>query len=272
MNKPISFILILLAGLSVLLSACGSEPSWENVKVSSTVPLLSAENVQVKWSLDDGEIPVSGKETQIQIRIMQSNGAPIETFETNHEKLLHLIVISKDLSYFNHIHPEYKGNGIFEIENGFPAGGDYRLIADFKPAGGDAMTKMTWTSIGGKSSGLQLVIPDKELVHNAQGVKVTLLIDRLESGQESKLTFTFADEQTNEPITDLEPYLGAIGHVVILSEDGERYVHVHAEEGQATGPEAVFETAFRTAGVYKIWGQFQRNQQVFTVAYVVNVK
>ncbi|HZG74860.1 MAG TPA: hypothetical protein VEZ72_03290, partial [Paenibacillus sp.] len=73
-------------------------------------------------------------------------------------------------------------------------------------------------------------------------------------------------------IADLEPYLGAIGHVVVLSEDGERYVHVHAEADQGSGPDAMFETTFQKAGLYKIWGQFQHRGDVFTVSYVVEVQ
>lgn len=80
-----------------------------------------------------------------------------------------------------------------------------------------------------------------------------------------------ADDAIGQPVTDLEPYLGSIGHVVILTKDGERYMHVHADEGQGTGLDATFETVLPKSGIYKIGGQFQRNNQVFTVAYVVNV-
>ncbi|WP_248927567.1 hypothetical protein [Paenibacillus hamazuiensis] len=265
--------IVILFGLllCVLVSACGAEPSWESGKVTEAAPKLSSENVQAKWTLNGGELPAAGKETRIQLQIAKNDGAAIEQFETNHEKLLHLIVISKDLSYFNHVHPSYKGDGTFEIGNVFPAGGEYRLIADFQPSGGDSMTKMTWTRIGGEQTKPAPVVPDKELVQVAEGKRVALSIDRLEAKTESKLVFSFSDERTGEPISDLEPYLGAIGHVVILSEDGERYLHVHAEEGQTAGPEAVFETAFPQSGTYKIWGQFQRARQVFTVAYVIKV-
>ena len=68
----------------------------------------------------------------------------------NHEKLLHLIIVSKDLSYFNHVHPEYKGKGVFEIENEFPAGGEYRMVADFKPTDGNSMSKMEWVMVEGE--------------------------------------------------------------------------------------------------------------------------
>ncbi len=89
-------------------------------------------------------------------------------------------MIGKDLAYFNHIHPEYKGDGVFEIENGFPAGGEYRLIADFKPAGGDSMTKMEWVRIEGKRAEPVPVVPDASLEKIVDGKRVTLSIDQLE--------------------------------------------------------------------------------------------
>ncbi|MUG71970.1 hypothetical protein [Paenibacillus validus] len=263
--------ILLLLLMSVLLTACGPEPSWENENVSVASNRIMADNVKAVWTLDEGKASEAGKGTLIRIEIKKDDGERIDKFELNHEKLLHLIVIGKDLAYFNHIHPEYKGDGVFEIENDFPAGGEYRLIADFKPAGGDSMTKMEWVRIEGKRAEPVPVVPDASLEKIVDGKRVTLSIDQLEPKKESKLTFTLADEQTNQPITDLEPYLGAIGHVVILSEDGERYVHVHADEGQATGPDAYFETTFPRSGVYKVWGQFQRDNQVFTVSFVVKV-
>jgi hypothetical protein len=160
---------------------------------------------------------------------------------------------------------------VFEIANDFPTGGEYRLIADFKPSDGDSMTKMEWVRIEGESAKPVPVVPDSSLDKTFEGNRVKLVIDQLAVNKEVTLKFSFRDDKTNQPITDLEPYLGAIGHVVILTEDGERYVHVHAEEGQGTGPDAIFETTFPKSGIYKIWGQFQRDNQVFTVSYVVNV-
>ena len=267
MNKSLLLMLV----LSVLLSACGSEPSWENEEVSVVSDRILEDHVTTVWTLADGQASGTGDGTLIRLEIKKNDGERIENFDINHEKLLHLMVISKDLSYFNHIHPEYKGNGVFEIENDFPAGGEYRLIADFKPTGGDSMTKMEWVRIKGESAKPVPVVPDASLDKTFEGKKVALTIDRLAAKQAVTLKFSFRDEKTNQPITDLEPYLGAIGHVVILSEDGERYVHVHADEGQDTGPEACFETEFPQSGIYKIWGQFQKDNQVFTVSYVVNV-
>jgi hypothetical protein len=266
MNKSfLSFLLVLL--MSFLLSACSSGASWEQEEVAVISDRLLADDVEVKWTIE----PRSGADSLIRIAVQKRDGTPVEAFDITHEKLLHLMVISKDLSYFNHVHPEYKGGGVFEIDNAFPAGGEYRLIADFKPTDGDSMTKLEWMQLEGEPAAPVPVVPDSSLDNVFEGIRVKLTAENLEARNATKLTYTFEDAQTGKPIDDLQPYLGAIGHVVILSEDGKRYVHVHAEEDQGTGPEARFETEFPVSGIYKIWGQFQRDDQVFTATFVVNV-
>jgi hypothetical protein len=268
MSKRIVFILMMII---LLLSACGTDPSWENEKVTSVSNRILSDDVQAVWTISGDPTVGSGSKKLIRLEIKKKDGGRIDEFEVNHEKLLHLMVISKDLSYFQHIHPEYKGDGVFEIANDFPAGGEYRLIADFQPSGGDAMSKMTWVRIEGHPAKPVPVVPDTSLDKTFDGKRVKLSIDQLAANKELTLKFSFTDDKTGQPITDLQPYLGAIGHVVILTEDGEQYLHVHADEGQGTGPYATFETSFPKSGTYKIWGQFQRDNQVFTASYVVNV-
>jgi hypothetical protein len=262
--------LFLTGLLTIFLAACGTNASWEedekNIEVSDRIV---TDDVKVEWELDDNQASDQG--TMIRLNIT-NNDDPISEFEMNHEKLLHLIIVSKDLSYFNHVHPEYKGEGVFEIENKFPAGGEFRMVADFKPADGSSMSKMEWVKVEGEPVQPKAVTVDNNLEKIVDGKKVTLHFDsQLEVGVESTLKFTLTDEKKSQPISDLEPYLGAIGHVVVFSEDGERYLHVHAIENQGSGPEALFETNFSESGTYKIWGQFQKDGQVFTVPFVINV-
>jgi len=269
MNKRVLLTVILSGILSILLTACGTNASWEEEKDIQMSDRIVTEDVQVEWELDDNQ--ASDKETLIRLH-MTNNGKPIEDFDISHEKLLHLIIVSKDLSYFNHVHPEYKGKGVFEIINEFPAGGEYRLAADFKPADASSMTKTQWVTVIGETAETEAVTVDDILEKSVDGKNVSLSFDSpLAAGKETTLKFTVNDEGTNQPITDLEPYLGSIGHVVVFSEDGERYLHVHALEDQGSGPDALFEITFPESGIYKIWGQFQKDGEVFTVAFVVQL-
>ncbi|MET3543549.1 hypothetical protein ABID47_000143 [Paenibacillus favisporus] len=231
---------------------------------------LQEKDVNVSWTYADGQAPEAGVDTKITMAFTH-DGKAIESFETTHEQKEHLIIVSKDLSYFHHIHPEYRGGGVFEVNNRFPAGGDYKLIADFVPEGGGAMNKSAWLQVKGAPLPAAPVKPDGERVKTVDGLRVTLDFDRLAAGKELMLTYTIEDAGTGAPVTDLQPYLGAVGHVVILSEDAEQYLHVHPMDEKGSGPKAEFMTTFPHAGIYKIWGQFQRDGRVITVPFVVNV-
>lgn len=220
------------------------------------------------WSTENTQ---AGKETAIRIHLQDETGKPVDKLDIEHEKLLHLIVVSKDLSYFNHIHPEYKGKGEFIITNTFPFGGEYKLIADYVPTGGSKTTQTKWINVEGGTTASVPLANDKGHSKNVDGVEITLENDHPEAGKDFELNFKLNDAKTKEPITDLEQYLGAVGHVVILSEDTESYLHVHPVEEKATGPQAKFITSFPRKGTYKIWGQFQRDGKVFTVPFVVQV-
>ncbi|GAB2703838.1 hypothetical protein ACFQWB_01185 [Paenibacillus thermoaerophilus] len=231
---------------------------------------IQADQVSAVWTLADGSKPQANRETAIRIELSAA-GRPIEQFDTVHEEKQHLIIVSKDLSFFRHVHPEFKGQGVFEISTVFPRGGQYKLIADFVPTGGSAMTKTEWVSVEGEQAAAEPLRPDASLAKTADGKRIELSFDRLEAGRETTLVFTLKDERTQAPITDLQPYLGAVGHVVILSGDAERYLHVHPIDERASGPEARFATTFPESGVYKLWGQFKHNGEVVTVSFVVRV-
>jgi hypothetical protein len=91
------------------------------------------------------------------------------------------------------------------------------------------------------------------------------------------MTFRF-DLSTN----DLEPYLGAWAHIMIVSEDRQQFIHAHPmdEVGQqhahaAPGPSPSIIrtiTGFRKTGLYRLWAQFQRHGNVITIPYTIKVE
>jgi hypothetical protein len=75
-------------------------------------------------------------------------------------------------------------------------------------------------------------------------------------------------ELDGEPVTDLEPYLGAFGHLVAIRAGDLGYLHVHPEEGEP-GPGVDFATAFPTPGTYRLFLDFQHRGTVRTAAFTV---
>lgn len=228
------------------------------------------QTASVQWSFVP-EQPKAGEPATIQLAVVDANGQPVQSFSLNHEKEIHLIAVSSDLSEFSHLHPVDEGAGQFSVDTVFPKGGKYKLFADFIPAGGSHQVAQTEVAVSGKTTAAGPLVPDKQLVQMVDGTQVTLQTNRLQAGKETALTFTFKDANTGRPVQDMEPYLGAAGHVVIISEDLSQYLHVHPEEGQTAGPKAAFKTEFPSPGLYKIWGQFQRHGDTFITSFTVKV-
>lgn len=228
-------------------------------------------NVNVNWSFAAHHIEPN-KKASLTIEVLDQSGKPVDQFDINHEKKMHLIMVSKDLSSYQHIHPVYLGNGKFKIDVEFPQTGDFKLIADFKPKGQEATSQHHWVKVVGNVPAVQPVQPDKKLTKIVDGKEVTLSFDKeLKANQETKLNFHIIDTKSKQPITGLQPYLGAIGHVVILTKDTEKYLHVHPMNEKSTGPDAQFHTKFPKSGVYKIWGEFQYQGKVFITPFVIQV-
>jgi hypothetical protein len=264
--------LILLITALVILTACSKKTDHGGMNHGSNEGMGSPTEVSTSavWKFSN-EKPMPNTDTAITIQIQDKEGKPIDKFDINHEKKMHLIVVSKDLSYFNHIHPEYKGKGEFVVTTQFPDSGDYKLFADYVPTGSSATSQSKWVTVDGTTPELAKITPETNFVKTVNDIDVTLTFDHLMAGMDLNLKFNMVDAKTKKPVTDLQPYLGAVGHVVIISADAEQYIHVHPTDEKAKGPDAQFMTQFPKSGVYKIWGQFQRNGETFIVPFVVEV-
>ena len=189
--------------------------------------------------------------------------ALVRSFTIVHEKTLHLFIVSRDLEYFAHVHPEQRADGSFHLDHRLPPG-EYMLIADFLPA--NAATQMIQRAI--------IVAPSPRRSASREGgsrpvddLRVSLKAENLVAGKEGRLTFTVNDTKTGAPVTDLEPYLGAPAHMLLVRSDLSDAVHEHPEEAATGGPTVSFHPVIPAAGVYKLWIQFQRGGRVFTFPF-----
>ncbi|OBZ11263.1 hypothetical protein [Bacillus sp. FJAT-26390] len=227
--------------------------------------------VRMQLSWPQGE-PAAGESSLLALTVVNGRGATVNDFDISNEKLLHLIVVSKDLQQFQHVHPAYKGDGLFELPIAFPSGGGYKLYADFLPKGMNELTRMGEVEVQGAAAAPSILKPSESLVAHVDGMKVELAFAEKPVPQTAmNMTYTFTDEQTGEPIEDLELYLGAVGHVVAIDQKTEQFIHIHPLNWASSGPQAVFGVSFPAGGLYKIWGQFQRNGQTLIVPFVIQV-
>jgi uncharacterized membrane protein len=198
-----------------------------------------------------------------------------------HEKLLHLIIVSEDLTFFDHVHPELRGDGAFAMPYTFPGEGNYVLFADITPKGKRGQVFREVVKVGesgvAKKAALKVTAaPAKPQAANPHVVVELMSIPRrLAAGVHAQLSFRVTRD--GRPVTDLEPYLGAMGHCVIISEDGQTFLHCHPEQlftprsDARGGPDVAFHTRFERPGKYKVWGQFRRGEKILVADFVVDV-
>ncbi|MDN5847027.1 MAG: hypothetical protein L0H53_12220 [Candidatus Nitrosocosmicus sp.] len=206
----------------------------------------------------------------------RSSGNTIKEFETIHDKLMHLIIVSRDLSYFAHIHPTFENsNNTFAIYHNFPEAGEYKVWIDFKPKeGSQTLITFELKVAGSPIHNLIPLIEDRQYLKNVEGqYQIGLTApNEIRIDEDIDLRFNIFDASGN-PITDLEPLMGAGGHCIIISNNIQDYLHVHPiQEVQSDwrgGPEVSFKTRFSNGGLYKVWGQFSHNGRVITVDFIL---
>ncbi|MBT2758798.1 hypothetical protein J7E71_23280 [Mesobacillus foraminis] len=228
-----------------------------------------AEEIKIGWEVHPQSIQ-PGEEAVIKIAVKDRHGIPATAFSVVHEKQMHLLAISQDLSFFQHIHPKYKGDGEFEVNTRFPNPGIYKLYADFMPEDGTQKLATYEVTIQGTVHDKE-IYPDREWKKGINGLEFELKFGSLAANEHLEMAFTIRDEDTQEPIVKLEPYLGSAGHVVIVSGDLEKFLHVHPTTEETAGPMVTYMTSFPKPGIYKIWGQFKYKNELYTVPFVVDV-
>ncbi len=196
------------------------------------------------------------------------SGAPVEHFEIVHEKLFHLFIVSQDLQYFAHVHPQFDGR-VFRLETVLPKPGLYRLLADFYPTGGTPqLAPKTITTAGYTApieAGIPRLAPDLS-PKQAENLTAELRLDPAQPIAGTK-TMLFVHLT---PADGLEPYIGAWAHLLAVSDDLVDTIHEHPFIANG-GPDMQFNIFFPRETAYRVWIQFQRKGVVNTVAFTIPV-
>ncbi len=215
--------------------------------------------------------------------IVDDEGNIMKNFAITHTKPMHVIVARKDLKYFQHVHPAYDAvSGKFTFTDlTFPADGEYRIFADFAANGGmkdssgmPLAITISEDVIAGNASYTKEALGSEERTKSFSDMKTTLSIKPAPplAGGETMLTYTLTNA-SDAPVKDLETYLGALGHAVVLREGTLDFIHAHPLE-DATKPQngrVNFMVYFPEAGKYKVFTQFQRAGKVITTEFVITV-
>jgi Heavy metal binding domain len=288
---------------------CPMHPSY-TATASGTCPICGMPLVQTRpYDTRDFQLvfrtePAQvrpGEKTRLLFTFLRPDSAEIvKDFEIVHTKPFHLFVVSQDLEFFEHIHPTMRPDGTWAIDTMVPKVGYYQVLCDFMPAGGTAQfltaPLVTANYTGDLAADSAHLTPDKTFRKSAEDITVAVSFDPPQptSCQYVHLNFFLTDTKTGQPITDLQTYLGQFSHMLLMSEDLRCYVHSHPinflvqQEDQSAlpeyiippdadldkirgGPRVTFDALMPKAGIFRAWAQFQRNNQVRTVAFTFNV-
>ena len=233
--------------------------------------------------------PASGSSTAqagtpfaIRYDIRNQAGRPQLFLEKRHQKPMHLLIASGDLSEFFHVHPAPQPGGGFAIEHTFPHGGTYHLYADYAMAGQGPVVEHKVLQVSGEPR------PQQALTITPLTQSVAALTATLAWHQSPRTGVDLPFDITLD-VNDLEPFLDAWAHFVILSQDHAEFIHAHPLEEGAVAPVPELDphehkrvsgpspsrihsiAGFRRPGQYKLWAQFQRAGQVITFPFVFDV-
>ncbi|MET0865944.1 MAG: hypothetical protein ABWZ98_16560 [Nakamurella sp.] len=214
----------------------------------------------------------AGPQVPVDFQIIGPDALPVTDYQVAHDKELHLIVIRRDLTGFQHLHPSRAVDGTWRAPVDLSVAGAYRVFADFAPAGHDGITLGADLAVPGSYAPHPLSTESR--VAEADGYTVTL-DGELVAGQSSKLVLTVARDGV--PVTDLQPYLAAFGHLVALRDGDLAYLHVHPAGAPGdgvtpAGPGITFYATIPSAGTYGLFLDFQHDGVVRTAAFTANAQ
>lgn len=190
--------------------------------------------------------------------------------DVEHTKKIHLIAVSEDLSWFDHIHPEFNADGSYSVKEKFPMPGTYTLFADYKPSGDHHIVDKLNVTVEGKIPAPETYNTNKLTAGASDGFSVSLSPEggSFLTRTSMHIKGTVMQNGKELDVNTLENYLGAKAHMVVISLAGKDYLHVHpeAEDGKFD-----LHTTFDKPGLYRAWIQFQNKGKVYTAAFVINV-
>jgi hypothetical protein len=211
----------------------------------------------------DSENIDAGSPSMFAFRIVHDNGVAETEFQPLHERPLHLIVLSRNLVDYLHLHPAIDDAGRWSVSLPALAAGSYRVFADFQPRGADNLTLGTDVVVAGNVQSVP--IPTPSPVSTVDGYQV--MLSGAPAVGDSDLGFTV--ERAGE-IVHTDPYLGAAGHLIAVRVGDLAYLHVHPHD-ESTNPPITFTGEFPSAGTYRLFFDFSHGGTVHTATFTVVV-
>lgn len=260
-------------------------PNEELFKVTFKVNVADEKSTggEAAYSLNVVDWPAEAKAGQpvtLKLQVVDNKtGKPQTTFDVAHEKEFHLLIASKDLGWFAHEHPEMAADGTWSLPVTFPAGTDYWVYGDVAPTGKGSRILISQVKVSGPAPTWKTDLTPTLGPSENGGLKATLEPTEtpIPISKMTALAVKLTDAATGKPTSDIQPWLGAAGHLMIIHQDGQTVVHSHPDETEEAearlkNGEVRFNARFPKTGLYKAYAQFQRGGQVRTLPFTLEIK
>jgi hypothetical protein len=248
--------------------AGGDAHGDDHAEPEAAAPVLDVKGLTARqdgYTLRLADQQAAAGRPSLAFTIESSSGRPVTEFDRVHEKRLHLIVLRRDLTGYQHLHPTLdRDSGTWRTRVELTPG-TWRVFADFTPTGWEALTLAEDLFVPGDFA--PAPAPEDSRTDTVDGYEVTLAGDTA-PGTDTLLGLRVTRD--GEPVTDLQPYLGAHGHLVAIRAGDLGYLHVHPEEDGSSGPEVEFATSFPTHGTYRLFFDFKHGDEVRTADFTVD--
>lgn len=234
----------------------------------------------------------AGTPSVLQFSLRGTEGAPIELFR-EHERFLHVIIVSKDMSVFSHVHPEEQvgfdmdsiRTGDFSLQYTFPRAGEYIVAIDYANQLRHESRQFHLTINGAPQQDEQHSFSSPQ---HSGGMDVSL--DHMLPLAKEVTTLRFTFEEAGTQVTDLSPYLAAAMHVAIVKNDLTEFIHTHGEvhppgyvapvtlshvhvpPPQHFGPQIEAHAIFPSSGTYTVFTEVRRGNRIIPTAFTVQVE
>lgn len=237
--------------------------------------VLHDDDFRMELSTVPGRIE-AGKETTLRFRAAETKSGRTAALRTVHEHPLHLILVRRDLGWFEHLHPQPTEADVLEISCRFPTGGDYLLYADCTPVGSvNQVFRLPLHVEGPDAVRSEVSVADHAQFRVFGDYRVGLRLSPEVPSAPGEAVLTVTVTKNGLPVSDLGQWMGASGHCVLISRDTKQYIHSHpVQRGTepGSGPQIDFHTRFPKPGPYKVWVQFNHAGSIHTVDFSIDVR
>lgn len=206
----------------------------------------------------------AGPVQPLSFRVLGPDGEAVTRYDAGPS---HLVVVRRDLGGAQHLHPAPDAAGRWSLPVTLPDAGTYTVVVDVRPADADDRVVLA-ADLTLPGTVRTTDLPAEQRTATVGGVIATLTGD-LQAGASRPLTLTLLRD--GRPVPDLQPFLGARGHLVALRRTDLAYLHTSAQDGEPAGtPGGVtFSVRAPSAGDYRVFVDVQVDGVVRTASFGV---